>query len=100
VPPKEDVFNQQLRQRRRPPPPPLSKPSNNVKPLPPKPLPDLPSSNPRVGKVLATLLWILAFALWFLLIVLLFPIVMEREALIGLNTWLKEAASWVFVVRG
>jgi hypothetical protein len=68
-------------------------PPKQLKPLPPVPQSDVPGSKPlprppqRV-KLGATVLWIGAFAVWFLLIVAMLPVVMERDAMIGLNAWL------------
>jgi hypothetical protein len=90
VPPKSST-KQSLSQRRGVVPP---QPPRQLKPLPPvpqlqsieaKPLPRLPD---RL-KLGTTAFWFAAFAVWFLLIVVMLPVVMEREAMIGVNTWLR-----------
>lgn len=69
-------------------------PPKQLKPLPPvpqllptesKPLPRLPYKL-KLGK---TALWFAVFAVWFVLIVVMLPIIMEREAMIGVNAWLR-----------
>jgi hypothetical protein len=98
VPPKHYVVRssqsiqstQQLRNRRPPPPPP-----RDHKPLPvlpsSKPLPDLPSpgSDARLN-YRTTLLWVLGFCVWFLVIVVMLPVIMERDAMPGFNRWLRQ----------
>jgi len=52
-----------------------------------KPLPDLPSSITGV-KWKATALWVLAFAVWFAVVVVVLPVVLEREEVLrGLRGW-------------
>jgi hypothetical protein len=72
------------------------KPPQQLKPLPPvpqspsvtewKPLPR-PPERARLG---TTLLWVLGFAVWFAVVVLMLPVVMEREAMVGVNAWLRK----------
>lgn len=90
VPPKPGI-KLSLSQRRGVTPP---QPPKQLKPLPPvprfgpfesKPLPQIPE-NVNIG---TTALWIVAFVVWFLLIVVMLPIIMEREAMIGVNAWLR-----------
>ncbi|KAF2640622.1 hypothetical protein P280DRAFT_517986 [Massarina eburnea CBS 473.64] len=99
VPPKEHIAASgntktlaEIRQRR---PLPLLK---IEKPLPSapaiavsKPLPVPPSSR-QEGKVnyRTTLLWIGGFAVWFLLVVVLLPVIMERDAMPGFNRFLRQ----------
>lgn len=92
VPPKPHAKSS-LSQRRglQPPDPP-----KQLRPLPPvpqigleldfKPLPQ----RPQQVQVYTTALFVAAFAVWFLLIVVMLPIIMEREAMVGLNTWLRR----------
>ena len=74
-----------------------------LKPLPPVPLTRAgrgdggldvkPLPRPPGGlKSGTTALWIAAFVVWFLLIVVMLPVVMEREAMIGMNAWLRGVA--------
>lgn len=99
VPPKRERAASSILQRRglRGPQPPKS-----LKPLPRipsyasgqalvneqgyKPLPKTPQSS----ILRPTLFWILGFCLWFLLIVLLLPIITEKEAMPGFNRWLRK----------
>jgi hypothetical protein len=77
VPPKPSLSQ---RRGRLPP-----KPPQQLKPLPPvppspavtewKPLPR-PPERARLG---TTLLWVLGFAVWFVAVVVMLPVVMERE---------------------
>lgn len=91
VPPKPNA-TPSLSQRRGLPPPEVPK---QLKPLPPVPLPGAIGSKPlprppdriRVG---TTVLWIAGFGVWFVLVVVMLPVVMEREAMIGFNAWLRE----------
>lgn len=39
-----------------------------------------------------TALWVAAFLVWFLLIVVMLPVVMERDAMIRMNAWLRGIA--------
>jgi hypothetical protein len=56
-----------------------------VKPLPPPPPP--PPDNIDVR---STSLWIAGLCLWFLTIVVLLPIIMEKDAMPGFNRGLRE----------
>lgn len=51
-----------------------------------KPLPIPPKSS----TLQLTLLWVAAFFVWFLLIVVLLPVVTEKDAMPGFNRWLRE----------
>ncbi|EUC48925.1 hypothetical protein COCMIDRAFT_85912 [Bipolaris oryzae ATCC 44560] len=51
-----------------------------------KPLPKPPKSS----ILQSTFLWILGFAVWFLLIVILLPVVTEKDAMPGFNRWLRN----------
>ncbi|EUC38457.1 hypothetical protein COCCADRAFT_32397 [Bipolaris zeicola 26-R-13] len=51
-----------------------------------KPLP----SPPKSSTVRSTFLWILGFAVWFLLIVILLPVITEKDAMPGFNRWLRN----------
>ncbi|KAF1938861.1 hypothetical protein EJ02DRAFT_271137 [Clathrospora elynae] len=78
------------------------KPTERSKPLPPipgvglsgtckiqsrrKPLPEPPKSS----VLKSTLLWVTAFCLWFLLIVVLLPVITEKDAMPGFNRWLRQ----------
>ncbi|KAH9883032.1 hypothetical protein J1614_000399 [Plenodomus biglobosus] len=55
-----------------------------------KPLPRPPSS----VNLRTTCYWIVGFCLWFLLIVLLLPVITEKDAMPRFNQWVKEK-SWV-----
>jgi hypothetical protein len=35
-------------------------------------------------------LWVLGFVVWFVVVVVMLPVVMEREAMIGVNAWLRR----------
>jgi hypothetical protein len=50
-----------------------------------KPLPAPPLS----FTLRSTLLWIAAFCVWFLLIVVLLPVITEKDAMPGFNKWLR-----------
>jgi hypothetical protein len=80
--------------------PPISPNLNErSKPLPPIPRPavirerssskPLPAP-PRISILRSTLLWVGGFCVWFLLIVLLLPVVMEKDAMTGVNRWLRK----------
>ncbi|ORY15452.1 hypothetical protein BCR34DRAFT_598433 [Clohesyomyces aquaticus] len=62
------------------------------KSLPPKPLPEAPDSQDLDPWTLC--LWILGFAAWFLGIVVLLPVITERDAMPGFNRWLRRLISW------
>ncbi|KAF2627080.1 hypothetical protein BU25DRAFT_68591 [Macroventuria anomochaeta] len=72
----------------------LPDPPRQLKPLPAVPLPDsveykpLPRP-PESIKLGTTLLWIAGFAVWFMVVVVMLPVIMEREAMIGVNAWLR-----------
>ncbi|KAH7073626.1 hypothetical protein BKA63DRAFT_566816 [Paraphoma chrysanthemicola] len=51
-----------------------------------KPLPAPPAS----VSFRSTLLWIAGFVLWFLLIVVLLPVVTEKDAMPAFNRWLRN----------
>ena len=73
----------------------LPAPPEQLKPLPPTPQLEWneskPLPRPPTGfKLGTTVLWFVAFAAWFLLIVVMLPIILEREAMIGVNVWLRE----------
>ncbi|KAF3045402.1 hypothetical protein E8E11_007669 [Didymella keratinophila] len=90
VPPKPNA-KLSLFQRRALAPP---EPPRQLKPLPPVPQPPSIESKPLPRpphklKLGITALWILAFTVWFLLVVVMLPIIMEREAMIGVNAWLR-----------
>ncbi|KAJ4983656.1 hypothetical protein SVAN01_10867 [Stagonosporopsis vannaccii] len=67
-----------------------------LKPLPPtplsedrdgKPLPELPTTG---VKWRATALWVLGFGAWFAVIVLMLPVIMEREEVLGgMRGWIR-----------
>ena len=65
-----------------------------LKCLPSKPLPAPPVAPVTQTTVnyRSTLLWMAFFCVWFLLIGLLLPVIMERDAMLGLNLWLRR---WV-----
>ncbi|KAF1952000.1 hypothetical protein CC80DRAFT_596917 [Byssothecium circinans] len=97
VPPKADVaapdhVNQaQIRQRRPQPPPKDSKPLPSISNIASKPLPDQPAIGESVKvDYRTTILWIVGFCIWFLLIVVLLPIIMERDAMPGFNRILRK----------
>jgi hypothetical protein len=103
--------------KRLPPEPPLSlDPNRETKPLPSppclisselvaskclpsKPLPAAPAApvTPPTVNYRSTLLWLAFFCVWFLLIVLLLPLIMEKDAMPGLNRWLRR---WVHDLIG
>lgn len=56
-----------------------------------KPLPRPPVSSSSVVK--NTLLWIAGFCVWFLLVVVALPIILEQDAMPGLNRWLRTVWS-------
>jgi hypothetical protein len=33
---------------------------------------------------------VLGFAVWFAVVVVMLPVVMEREAMVGMNAWLRK----------
>jgi hypothetical protein len=78
----------QLRNRRPQPPPKDQK----VLPLPPslKPLPQLPPNRDTSPNYRTTLFWVLGFCVWFLIIVVMLPVIMERDAMPGFNRWLRK----------
>jgi hypothetical protein len=51
-----------------------------------KPLP----APPRISILRSTFLWVAGFCVWFLLLVLLLPVVMEKDAMPGVNRWLRK----------
>ena len=55
-------------------------------PLQSKTLPRSPSNL----NLTTTLLWVAGFCLWFLLIVVLLPVIMEKDAMPGFNRWLRK----------
>lgn len=67
--------------------------------LPSKPLPAAPVApvTPTTVNYRSTLLWMAFFCVWFLLIVLLLPLIVERDAMPGLNRWLRR---WVHDLIG
>ena len=67
--------------------------------LPSKPLPAAPVApvTPTTLNYRSTLLWMVFFCVWFLLIVVLLPCIMERDAMPGLNRWLRR---WVHDLIG
>ena len=54
-----------------------------------RPLPPLPKG----FRVKTTLLWVAGFCVWFLLIVILLPIITEKDAMPGFNRWLRQLYS-------
>ncbi|KAF2711058.1 hypothetical protein K504DRAFT_500992 [Pleomassaria siparia CBS 279.74] len=71
------------------------------KPLPKPPIKPLPAvPDQSVSRFLLTLSWILGFAVWFLLVVVLLPVIMERDAMPGLNTLLRNWVHNVLHARG
>ena len=50
-----------------------------------KPLP----APPKSATLRLTLLWVTAFCVWFLLIVVLLPVITEKDAMPGFNKWLR-----------
>jgi hypothetical protein len=58
--------------------------ASSVKPLPPI---------PARSRLKMTLLWVAAFSVWFLLTVLLLPNITEKDAMPGLNRWLRKLLS-------
>src|SRR5689334_13907767 len=94
VPPKEsgqisETSHTRIRQRRPHPPPKDDKPLPNAPQW--KPLP-APPSGVRDSKPnhQITLLWLVGFFVCFLLIVVLLPVIMEREAMINTNAYLSN----------
>lgn len=80
----------------------LSSPGR-LKPLPPVPIigfkNDRPTTNvifkplpapPRRHLLRYTLYWIAGFCLWFLFIVVLLPVITEKDAMPGFNRWLRS----------
>ncbi|KAF2464611.1 uncharacterized protein BDR25DRAFT_95829 [Lindgomyces ingoldianus] len=71
------------------------------KALPPKPLPDVPDEDSQTQKLDYRILglWIGGFGIWFLAIVVLLPVVTERDAMPGLNrllkAWFYRAKVWI-----
>lgn len=59
-------------------------------PLKPLPAPPVAPVTPATVNYRSTLLRMAFFCVWFLLIVLLLPVIMERDAMPGLNRWLKR----------
>lgn len=59
---------------------PASRREDELKPLP------RPPARLRLGE---TALWVVGFAAWFAVVVVLLPVVMEREAMIVVNAWLR-----------
>jgi hypothetical protein len=55
-----------------------------------KPLP----SPPKSPILRQTMLWIMAFSLWFILIVILLPVITEKDAMPGFNKWLRNWSTW------
>jgi hypothetical protein len=72
---------------------------NSIKPLPQKPLPD-PPARPRKEKLTSTILIVFGLLIWFLAIVTLLPIILEREAMPGLNKFLRQIAGTVLQSLG
>ena len=72
-----------LRTKPLPPAPALNK---QIKAIHTRPLPPLPKDS----RVKTTLLWVAGFCLWFLLIVILLPIITEKDAMPGFNRWLRQ----------
>ena len=87
-----------------PPKPSLSQRRGRLPPEPPrqlKPLPAVPQSDsvmewkplprpPERARLGTTVLWVLGFVVWFVVVVVMLPVVMEREAMIGVNAWLRR----------
>ncbi|KAF2118664.1 hypothetical protein BDV96DRAFT_642847 [Lophiotrema nucula] len=71
------------------PPAPILNPSVE-KALPPKPLPLPPTQTALTSSLRGTLLWAAAFLIWFLAVVVLLPVVTERDAMPGFNRWLRD----------
>ncbi|KAF2788892.1 hypothetical protein K505DRAFT_420809 [Melanomma pulvis-pyrius CBS 109.77] len=82
-----------------PPPHPTSSELLASKSLPPKPLPGIPTAhaNPKTPNYIFTLYWIALFGVWFLIIILLLPVVMEKDAMPGLNRLLRR---WIQALTG
>ena len=51
-----------------------------------KPLPR-PPAKLHIG---TTALWVAGFVVWFLLVVVMLPVIVEREAMISMNAWLRR----------
>lgn len=92
---KSDTAQDTARNRRQKMKPLPATPSAGFKPLPPKPLPDLPAKTNESSSSnhLKTFLFISALCIWFLAIVLLLPIITERDAMPGLNRFLRRVIS-------
>jgi hypothetical protein len=102
LPPKPPLPPGPIRETKPLPSPPYLTSSGLVasKCLPSKPLPAPPvvCVTPATVNYRSTLIWMVFFCVWFLLIVLLLPVIMERDAMPGLNRWLR---SWVHdLIRG
>ncbi|KAF2652798.1 hypothetical protein K491DRAFT_695231 [Lophiostoma macrostomum CBS 122681] len=69
------------------------------KPLPPRPLPEVPrrSNNSEffAPDYVKTVLLVAGFAVWFLVIVVLLPIVTEKNAMPGFNKMLRRCGSMI-----
>jgi hypothetical protein len=69
------------------------------KPLPPTPADLKPLPPPPVGYILKTTsFWITGFCLWFMLIVIMLPVITEKDAFPGLNTWIGKLCSDAFAI--
>ncbi|KAF2688857.1 hypothetical protein K458DRAFT_154031 [Lentithecium fluviatile CBS 122367] len=88
LPPLSTKLPTGLRSRRPQPPPKDQK----LPPLPPtsKALSELPPGGALDYR--ATLLWVLGFCVWFVVIVVMLPVIMERDVMPGFNRWLRQ--SW------
>ncbi|KAF2731424.1 hypothetical protein EJ04DRAFT_10485 [Polyplosphaeria fusca] len=86
VPPKD-----QIKPRPRKPTLGSVQPTPLNKSLPPKPLPKIPppQSTARTTGLRTFALVLVGFCLWFLVIVLLLPVITERDAMPAMNRWLR-----------
>lgn len=68
----------------------------SLKPLPPKPLPDIPQSNTgsKLSILRKTFLLVGALCIWFLAVVVLLPVITERDAMPGFNRFLRRILSF------
>ncbi|PSN68182.1 hypothetical protein BS50DRAFT_358987 [Corynespora cassiicola Philippines] len=72
------------------------------KALPPKPLPEIPGPSDfdhLEVNYRYTLYWMAGFAVWFVLIVVLLPIITEKDAMPGFNRFLRRGAASTFGLK-
>lgn len=67
------------------------------KPLPPTPADLKPLPPPPTRVILQmTSFWITGFCLWFILVVIMLPVITEKDAFPGLNRWLRKLVADAF----